>query len=853
VAKRGLVAVLNPHGRCAVSATMVSGARSRRRCGVLSIDDAFERFRQIRGSIAPEDDLPLNEANTRLHLIDPILTDVLGWRRDEMRVELRAGEGFLDYLLKDPEGGRWFVVEAKRRADRLVLDAERDRVERLRFTGPVLSKTFAKIIDEQMSEYIGRYMPAFGMVTNGEQWIGFLARLLPPDCDRIDSSAAVFRSLDAIEADFQRFFELFGVEGARRHTLHRELAPRYRRGIVQGAGARRVVPPEDERPLAFQDRDLAFHEDLRRAMNAAFNPILRDPEALLKCFVESRRSLDADSRLQRMAVELQTVLEDAASRYPERVEEEATLACEPDERSPFDELIGRGCLARVLGEPNAGKSVFLRRLYNAHLARRQTRVLPVWVDGERFVVADSNSVSIEALGDVQSALFSEGVSASAFQAVYPGPWRIGRDEGIDAAAFARERRAFEMDHPLVALGSWLHFAFANRRLLPCIVVDNIDHLDDPAAAVRWAIAVHLRTFALTTVSMQDETLWRLRNRQRDQMPDHGVEQFWLPRPKIHDVLKSRCEYLRAVLSQEPEQKDRARTTLGRRRQIAWTVGADDLVRAVTAVLLDQREVARWIGQICNHDIGRVLELCKRIVLSPHIRAEDLLRSQVTAAPVAIHKVIKAVAAPKTYQFQGLSTDYVMNVFGLWIDHDWAPLLPLRILALLRAREDDDRNRREPQAGFVHQGWLVRLLDHHLAVPPGATRAALEKLATVELVRPYDPSHRGLAGENDRLKITPRGRLHVDWAHNQRTYVHLMAEVDPIIEPDRLDRLVGLREAFFHAMSAQGDVGAAQRAFVSEYARYCLESAARASPLPPGVDELEPIAAYERELAAAWRG
>jgi hypothetical protein len=170
------------------------------------IDQAFERFKQIVSDLPPEDDRPLNEANTRLKLIDPILTDVLGWSRNsDLWVELQMGESRIDYLLKDSSGTNWFLVEAKRRTVRLVDPAGSADGRRFKISGPVLSRWAWPIVRDQMATYIGQHMPAFGVVTNGEQWIGYLGKLLPDGCSIEDAQAVVFRSLADIEGSFERF------------------------------------------------------------------------------------------------------------------------------------------------------------------------------------------------------------------------------------------------------------------------------------------------------------------------------------------------------------------------------------------------------------------------------------------------------------------------------------------------------------------------------------------------------------------------------------------------------------------------------------------------------------------------
>src|SRR4051812_22563885 len=96
----------------------------------MGIDDAYDRFRRLRGNLPPEDDRPItdNEACTRVHLIDPLLESVLGWPRERWVVEPPGGEsvdsggqpgareGRVDYVLHDTDGVCWLLIEAKKRS-----------------------------------------------------------------------------------------------------------------------------------------------------------------------------------------------------------------------------------------------------------------------------------------------------------------------------------------------------------------------------------------------------------------------------------------------------------------------------------------------------------------------------------------------------------------------------------------------------------------------------------------------------------------------------------------------------------------------------------------------------------------
>lgn len=83
------------------------------------IDEAKEAFQKVREFARDHADQIVTETDARFQLIDRMLIEVLGWRRDGFRTEPKTDSGYIDYLLS--AGGRnLFVVEAKRTGEKLV-------------------------------------------------------------------------------------------------------------------------------------------------------------------------------------------------------------------------------------------------------------------------------------------------------------------------------------------------------------------------------------------------------------------------------------------------------------------------------------------------------------------------------------------------------------------------------------------------------------------------------------------------------------------------------------------------------------------------------------------------------------
>jgi predicted type IV restriction endonuclease len=64
-----------------------------------------------RDVVASTKTLDLNEADTRFHIIDRILRDVLGWPTNSFKMEPSTISGYSDYHLLRPNGKPILIVE----------------------------------------------------------------------------------------------------------------------------------------------------------------------------------------------------------------------------------------------------------------------------------------------------------------------------------------------------------------------------------------------------------------------------------------------------------------------------------------------------------------------------------------------------------------------------------------------------------------------------------------------------------------------------------------------------------------------------------------------------------------------
>ena len=77
------------------------------------LDAAAEQFRSLIADVKTSGGVIRSEADTRLKIIDRIVTRVLGWPLAEITTEEQAGSGYVDYRLCC-NGFARLILEAKR-------------------------------------------------------------------------------------------------------------------------------------------------------------------------------------------------------------------------------------------------------------------------------------------------------------------------------------------------------------------------------------------------------------------------------------------------------------------------------------------------------------------------------------------------------------------------------------------------------------------------------------------------------------------------------------------------------------------------------------------------------------------
>ncbi len=316
------------------------------------IDEGKEAFQKVREFARDHADQIVSETDARFQLIDRMLIEVLGWRRDGFRMEPKTESGYIDYLLSS--GGRnLFVVEAKRTGKKLI-STKLTEHRFYKLGGAALRDAQDGIA--QAARYCASKSVPYAALTNGVSWIGFRA-VRVDGVETLEGTAAVFPDLDAIQSRFAEFYDLFSQEG----VLSRLYAVYLDR--EEGSALSSVDPLISV--VSSSDVYLMKKSDLGRDMELLFNEFFKaltgnsDQELLAQCFVESPESHEADRSLEKITRELVS--------YVQTIRGEAGNELRREIESSFETR--RGQIVLIVGNKGAGKTTFIDRFFKFKLDR----------------------------------------------------------------------------------------------------------------------------------------------------------------------------------------------------------------------------------------------------------------------------------------------------------------------------------------------------------------------------------------------------------------------------------------------------------------------------------------------------
>ena len=741
-----------------------------------TIEIAFERFSKLVPSIEAELKNGSNEADTRLKVLDRILFEVLDWKHEAVFVEPYTASGYIDYLLTVGERRGALIIEAKR-AGHLAPATKGEEVIPVSLNGTVVKPLHSGI--QQAMRYALEKGVAMAAVTDGNTWLFFKASRtdgIPP----MEGKGLLFPNLKSVISNYTTFVELLNVGAIldRRNLAHLNHAE----GMVIPDAEQHhyVMKPDDaimrRRDALASDVALLFSQFFSRLSNE------KDREMLRQCFVETAESRTADFELEKI---IQRVLNsittlDTSQGGQLQAELERAMATRRSET------------VLLVGNNGAGKSTFIDRFFEDVLPRPvREKCVVVRVDlgdfsGDPQTVIEWITLQMRAgleagVCKTNPPTYDEqrGIFYQEYQRLSKGNWKYENDKDAFKNEFGKhmERRREERPEEYVRL--LLDWAVRGHQKLPCLVFDNTDQfsIDIQDKVYQAAHAYESAATVFNVVPITDRTIWRLS--KAGALQSYSAKSFYLPVPDAKEIISRRVNFLKSKVQSEPQAAERYFSKMG------FQVKINDLAflaEAVGKVFVENDYVTRFIGQLGNFNIRRMLKIAERIFMSPELKIDDIMKSKfggqdVTADKVRTHR---ALIRGEYDRFSEKENEYISNLFQTDRLHPGPPLLPYYILWILKKQADSVRG---DEDYLEDRQWaaedLCRLFEG-CGVSEDQVMAALVRLYERRLIEALDPNQKTVSIA-DKVSIKDSGLAHLEMFTTSPVYIEQMALVTGLNE------------------------------------------------------------------------
>ena len=298
----------------------------------------------------------LNEADTRFHIIDRLLRDVLGWPTSAFKMEPSTIAGYSDYHLLRPNGKPVLIVEAKRTGVYFDLPANFNHKKLFRAvkTKTLLTTEGLKLAIIQAQRYCSDEGCEYGAVTNGRQFILF--KSFQKGKAWRDLTALVVTDIAWFQESFTDAVALLGYSAViEKHSLQ---------SAFDGSSpdSREVFFPKERIPAFNQTINsnyLARH--IRGVVQRYFGPIdVSDREFVERCYVGQRAH---DKNISGV----RTLIRDSVSPFMQtydisETEDAETGGAFANRLVKGIKLEKKGDVVILFGGKGSGKSTFIKKV-----------------------------------------------------------------------------------------------------------------------------------------------------------------------------------------------------------------------------------------------------------------------------------------------------------------------------------------------------------------------------------------------------------------------------------------------------------------------------------------------------------
>ena len=617
--------------------------------------DALQRFQVDEAEL---DSNNRNEATTRLHLVDRLFFECLGWDKLECEVEQPTDGKYADYIFSVQ--GTKLVVEAKREGLSFTLPAGTKRgilsIDYFKRQEPRVYKAIKQAVGYCTARGI-----QFGAVSNGHQVIAFLGSRTdgtPPMSGR----ALVFPTLSEMtDTDFHALWQTLSRSGIQERHLLAHLRAGDPLPSPEKLSARLLNYP------GFRQRN-NLQVDLQILAEILIQDIGLHPdnerEFLEKCYAES-------GALSQHALVSRKILETRYSQLYQSAVSGPQMFSANTRRGLHPNMLGDSATSKpilLIGDVGVGKTTFIRNLINVAARDILDKGIVLYLDLgvkptitmalDQFIAGElTRQLRSDHDIDIEELSFLRGVYHIDLQQFEKGIWGSVRE--LDPAEFAR-RRAAHLEDKIRDIHEHLRRCFDHivngQQRQVVIFFDNLDQRSNQFQQDAFLLGQSIAELWPVTVFMTLRPETYHRSRATGTLDAYHQRAFTIEPPRIDVVVEKRLGYGIDLL-------ETGKLHDGNISLESYTLKT--YLEILTESFRTNGDLKEFIDNVCGGNVRLALDFIKTFIGSGHVNTDKIINAYKATGryTVPLHEFVRAVMY-LNYRWYDPTASEIKNVFDV---------------------------------------------------------------------------------------------------------------------------------------------------------------------------------------------
>jgi len=606
-----------------------------------TLDEGRRRLGELIVTLSPLGQLS-NEAETRFHFIDALLTDCLGWDHLAIHVEKHEDGDYADYEVGKP---RALIVEAKKAGLPFSLPVEQS-ARRVLAPLPALSEADPELEKaiKQCQEYCVKRGVQYGVVCNGPQLVAFLATRTDGIAP-LKGKALTINGEAQLLANFNLLWQTLSPAGVEEKRLAQLLSSAVGVGLPRKLSSYLLEYPK------FRYRNNA-QEDLRTVADLLLEDVTTvpamEPEFYRQCYCESGALSSYALVSKELIAARYAALFDPGQDAPHTAPVHEAPSTAPI--SPTD-IVAQALSKRpivLIGDVGVGKTSFLKNLIYVRAESEFDNAIYVYIDLgtqgalepdlDRFVLNEIEQQLLDQYDiDVYEKSFVRGIYDFEVRRFRSGIW--GELYETDKPKY-EEKLIQHLENRIANTATHIRQAIRHisrgRKKTVILILDNADQrgLDVQQAAFLIAQNFAREWDAIVFIAVRPQTFHQ--SRRAGALSAYPPKVFTISPPRPELLIQKRLIFALNMAE--------GRLPVERLKGLVLNLkGLTLFLKALLLSLEHNKEILELLSNITGGNMRAVVELITRFISTPNVDSDKIISVMETQGRyfIPLHEFSKA--------------------------------------------------------------------------------------------------------------------------------------------------------------------------------------------------------------------